>query len=85
MKILKIVGPLAVLLLVFLLFAARIGPMPGVLIGGKPSEVPDSWGDTSNIHEMTLLWSYSTPFDYSPNAHLQSRGQTFFMATTPHL
>ena len=54
MKILKIVGPLAVLLLVFLLFAAPIGPMPGVLIGGKPSEVPDSWGDTSNIHEISL-------------------------------
>ena len=54
MKILKIVGSLAVLLLVVLVFAAPIGPMPGVLIGGKPSEVPATWGDTSNIHEISL-------------------------------
>jgi len=53
-KILKTLGPLCLFLLVAFVFVAPIGPLPGILIGGTPSEVPDSWGESSAIHEITL-------------------------------
>ena len=54
MKILRILGPLFLVLLVAFVFVAPVGPLPGVLIGGTPTEVPGSWGETSGIHEITL-------------------------------
>ena len=54
MKLLKILAPLCLVLFVALVFVAPVGPLPGILIGGTPSEVPGSWGETSGIHEITL-------------------------------
>lgn len=54
MKFLKILAPLCLVLLVALVFVAPVGPLPGIFIGGAPSEVPSSWGETSGIHEITL-------------------------------
>jgi hypothetical protein len=53
-KILKTLALLCLVLLVAFIFVAPIGPLPGVLIGGTPSEVPRSWGETSGIHEIKL-------------------------------
>ena len=54
MKILKISVPLFFLLLIVFVLVAPIGPLPGVLIGGIESEAPLDWGDTLNVHEITL-------------------------------
>jgi hypothetical protein len=53
-KILKILAPILLVLLIVFVFVAPIGPVPGVLIGGNEAEVPDSWGETSDIHEIKL-------------------------------
>jgi hypothetical protein len=54
MKFLKILAPLGLTCLVALGFVAPVGPLPGIWIGGVPSDVPSSWGETSGIHEITL-------------------------------
>jgi len=54
MKFLKIGLSVVVVLVVALAFLAPIGPLPGLLIGGKETPVPDSWGDTSQLHEIKL-------------------------------
>ena len=54
MKALKFLIPTAILILVLLGWALPIGPVPGFFIGGTVSDVPDSWGDTSSIHEIKL-------------------------------
>lgn len=54
MKILKIVLSIVVVLVVVLAFLAPIGPLPGLLIGGEETPVPDNWGDTSQLHEIKL-------------------------------
>jgi hypothetical protein len=51
-KILKILAPILLVLLIVFVFIAPIGPVPGVLIGGNEAEVPGSWGETSDIHEI---------------------------------
>lgn len=54
MQALKIVGSILVVVLVVLLFAAPLGPLPGIFIGGTAAPVPASWGDTRPIHEIQL-------------------------------
>ena len=54
MKILKIGSAVLLVALVIVAFAAPIGPMPGLLIGGSASAVPASWGDTQTIDEIHL-------------------------------
>jgi len=40
---------------------APLGPLPGFFIGGTPTAVPDSWGDTSSTHEIRLKVSGTPP------------------------
>jgi len=54
MKILKIVLPALLILLAVFTWLAPIGPMPGFFIGGSTASVPDSWDDTSAVHEIRL-------------------------------
>ncbi len=54
MKILKIAPPILLLLLVAFVWLAPIGPAPGIFIGGTESDAPESWGQTSDIHEIRL-------------------------------
>lgn len=54
MKILKIALSVFVVVVAALAFLAPIGPLPGLLIGGEETPVPESWGDTSQLHEITL-------------------------------
>lgn len=54
MKILKIGSAVLLVIVAIAAVAAPLGPMPGFLIGGSASEVPDSWGDTQSIHEIKL-------------------------------
>jgi hypothetical protein len=54
MKAIKIVTPVLVLLLALFAWLAPIGPLPGIVIGGDASDVPDTWGDTSSTHEIRL-------------------------------
>ena len=54
MKILKIASATLLLLLLVLAWMAPIGPLPGIRIGGTETSVPESWGDTSGIHEIKL-------------------------------
>ncbi len=54
MKILKILSAGLVLVLALVIWLAPIGPMPGFFIGGTEADVPDTWGDTSSIHEVRL-------------------------------
>lgn len=61
MKILKIVLSVVVVLVVALAFLAPIGPLPGLWIGGEETPVPDSWGDTSQLHEIKLKVPGSIP------------------------
>ena len=54
MKILKIVVPILVVLIALFVWLTPIGPVSGFFIGGSQSEAPDTWGDTSSIHEIRL-------------------------------
>lgn len=54
MKILKISLLAVVVLLIVLVFAAPIGPLPGFFIGGTPTAAPASWPDTSEVDEIRL-------------------------------
>ena len=54
MKALKVIGTVLILALIVFIFAAPIGPVPGFFIGGNPTENPESWMDTSGIHEIKL-------------------------------
>lgn len=54
MKILKISAVTLVVTVVVYLFAAPIGPMPGLFIGGTQTPVPATWQDTNRIHEVKL-------------------------------
>ena len=54
MKIVKIAVPVALVLVLVLALAAPIGPMPGLFIGGTPAEAPQTWPDTSQVHEIRL-------------------------------
>ena len=54
MKALKIGGLVLVIVVIALVYAAPLGPVPGIFIGGAPAPVPSSWGDTRPIHEIKL-------------------------------
>ncbi len=54
MRFLKFGVPLLLVVLVVVAIVAPIGPLPGFFIGGEDTTVPDSWQDTSNLHELRL-------------------------------
>ncbi len=54
MTTLKIASSVLLLLVAAFVWLAPIGPVPGVLIGGTESIAPDSWGQTSSVHEIRL-------------------------------
>ena len=54
MKFLKIGLGALVLLVLALVVAAPIGPLPGFFIGGKAVAAPTTWPDTAGIHEIRL-------------------------------
>lgn len=54
MKILKALGIIVVIVGIIVVWAAPIGPMPGIFIGGSSTPVPTNWGDTRPIHEVKL-------------------------------
>lgn len=53
-KSMKIGIPLLVIALVAVALLAPIGPLPGFLIGGSETNAPETWPDTSNVHEIRL-------------------------------
>ena len=61
MKVLKILGVGLIALLVVVAFAAPIGPLPGFFIGGSQSAAPDTWPDTSGVHEIRLKVGQGVP------------------------
>jgi hypothetical protein len=54
MKVLKIALPILAVLVVLLIALLPIGPVPGFIISGIETDVPETWGDTSAIHEIKL-------------------------------
>ena len=54
MKILKVSVVVLVVLLAVFVVVAPVGPVPGFFIGGERADVPESWGDTSSVHEILL-------------------------------
>jgi hypothetical protein len=54
MKIIKSLALTLGLGLLVAIWVAPIGPMPGIFIGGAPSAVPQTWGDTNPVHEISL-------------------------------
>ena len=54
MKAMKIILPALAALLLVLVLVATVGPMPGLFIGGTPTEAPEAWVDTSDVHEIML-------------------------------
>ena len=54
MKILKVLGYGLVALVLVVAVAAPIGPMPGLFIGGEQAQPPETWPDTSSVHEVKL-------------------------------
>ncbi len=61
MKIAKIVGAILIALAIILFFAAPVGPLPGVFIGGADTPVPATWPDTSDLHEVQLQVGEGAP------------------------
>jgi len=53
-KALKVSMGVVVLVLLVVAYAAPIGPLPGFVIGGQSTPVPDAWEDTSAIDEIRL-------------------------------
>ncbi len=54
MKIVKILVPVLVLLALLVPIVGPIGPVPGLFIGGTPTEPPATWSDTSKVDEIKL-------------------------------
>lgn len=54
MKVTKILALTLVVVIVVVIYAAPLGPLPGIFIGGTPSALPAEWGDTGKIHEIKL-------------------------------
>ena len=61
MNIAKYLGMAVGALLVIVVFAAPIGPLPGFFIGGTATAAPADWPDTSNTDEITLKVSGGIP------------------------
>ena len=54
MNFLKVAITILLLLIAAVATIAPIGPLPGFFIHGTPTEVPASWPDTSDEHEILL-------------------------------
>ena len=54
MKALKIAIPILAILGALLVWLLPIGPAAGIFIGGSDSTTPDTWPDTSSVHEIKL-------------------------------
>ena len=54
MKILKVLGALLGAVVLVVVVAAPIGPLPGFFIGGEQAQPPATWPDTSSVHEVKL-------------------------------
>ena len=54
MKALKIAAPILTILVALLVWLLPIGPAAGIFIGGSDSTAPDTWPDTSSVHEIKL-------------------------------
>ena len=54
MKFVKWGAGIIVVLLVVGVLLAPIGPVPGFFIGGSPADAPETWPDTSDVHEIRL-------------------------------
>ncbi|MDG1233883.1 MAG: hypothetical protein P8P91_16620 [Pseudomonadales bacterium] len=61
MKVVKLAAGLLVLLLTLLILITPLGPVPGFFIGGTPTESPETWPDTSAVHEITLAVQGTVP------------------------
>ncbi|MBT5725346.1 MAG: hypothetical protein HOI74_15070, partial [Gammaproteobacteria bacterium] len=61
MKVVKLAAGLLVLLLALLVLITPLGPVPGFFIGGTPTESPETWPDTSAVHEITLAVQGTVP------------------------
>ena len=53
-KLVKIAVPVILAILVVVALIAPIGPLPGFFIGGTETAAPESWPDTSGVHEIRL-------------------------------
>ncbi|MFK7915221.1 MAG: hypothetical protein AB8B93_15015 [Pseudomonadales bacterium] len=54
MKLITHLVGAVVIILAVLAYAAPIGPMPGFVIGGTPTAAPDTWPNTTDVHEIKL-------------------------------
>ncbi len=54
MRVLRLALPALLMVALAVLFLAPIGPMPGVFIGGSSAQPPQTWSDTSDVHEIRL-------------------------------
>ena len=54
MRLLKLGAPILLLIMIIIMIAAPIGPLPGFFIRGTPAQAPASWPDTSAEDEIRL-------------------------------
>ena len=54
MKVAKIGALISILTVAVLVFAAPLGPLPGIFIGGTQTALPAAWEDTRAVHEIKL-------------------------------
>ncbi len=54
MRIFKFLFAGLIVLLLIVILAAPLGPLPGVIIGGEATPPPAIWQDTSNVDEIKL-------------------------------
>jgi len=54
MKVAKILSLIIVVALFSVIWAAPLGPLPGIFIGGSETPVPEAWGDTREVDEIRL-------------------------------
>lgn len=53
-KVLKLGIPILLVILVVVALLAPIGPLPGFFIRGNETAAPQTWPDTSKVHEIKL-------------------------------
>ncbi len=61
MKFVKYGVSVLVVVLIVVAILAPIGPLPGFRIGGTETAAPDTWQDTSQLHEVRLQVAGSVP------------------------
>lgn len=54
MKYVKVAAAVVVVVAVVIAIAAPVGPLPGFIIGGSQTAIPEAWQDTSSTHEIRL-------------------------------